>query len=32
MQRIATEWYEACSIAYEPSFFAWRNRIKEFEK
>ena len=28
MYKIATNWYAAASIAHEPKFFAWRNKIK----
>ena len=28
--KIATLWYRSCSFAYEPMFFAWRNKIHEF--
>ena len=31
MRRVASRYYDACSIAYEPTFFAWRNRIAEFQ-
>ena len=32
MLKIATNWYDACCVSHEPKFFAWRNKIKEFDE
>jgi len=32
IERVAAQYYQACAFAYEPIFFAWRNKIHEFEE
>ena len=27
IMRVATNYYQACQYTYEPTFFAWRNKI-----
>ena len=28
IKKVATSYYQACQFYYEPTFFAWRNKIK----
>ncbi len=31
IKKVATSYYQACQFNYEPTFFAWRNKIKQFK-
>ena len=31
MMKVVKSYYQACQFTYEPIFFAWRNKIKEFK-